>query len=138
MFIYDIAEIFAIDDRLPAKPKPPQKPKPLPLEVRVYNDVPMGNLLAVLPKTRLIFRPADAFLFDLISAFTLLAVLATQRYDNPKLDILALISVSVWLLRTVLRYSNKLARYDLLVNKFLVSKLSEKGAGGKCLFLEIV
>lgn len=126
-FAYDVAEIF--DVRLPKKAASMPDPKPLPLEVRIFNSVPMANLPAVLPKTKLIFRPADALLFDLVSVFSLLAVLASQRFDNPKLDLIALVSVCLWLIRTVLRYSNKLARYDLLVNKFLTSKLSLRGAG---------
>jgi len=129
--VYDVAEIFEIEDRLPPKTLEPEEPPPQPIQIRIFNEVPMANLPAVLPETQLIFRPADAFLFDMVSVLTLLAVLATQRYDNPKLDLIALISVGLWLLRTVLRYSNKLARYDLLVNKFLTSKLSLKGAGGK-------
>eukprot|EP00553_Chaetoceros_curvisetus_P004329 CAMPEP_0204633444 /NCGR_PEP_ID=MMETSP0717-20131115/27182_1 /ASSEMBLY_ACC=CAM_ASM_000666 /TAXON_ID=230516 /ORGANISM="Chaetoceros curvisetus" /LENGTH=209 /DNA_ID=CAMNT_0051651601 /DNA_START=97 /DNA_END=726 /DNA_ORIENTATION=+ len=89
----------------------------------------MANLLAVLPKTKLIFRPADALIFDLVNAFSLLAVLASQKFDSPKLDIIALVSVCLWVLRTFFRYSNKLARYDLLVNKFLTSRISHRDAG---------
>mmetsp|Transcript_26480 Transcript_26480/g.26873 ORF Transcript_26480/g.26873 Transcript_26480/m.26873 type:complete len:250 (-) Transcript_26480:127-876(-) len=127
--VYDIAEIYGIEDRLPPTPEPPPKQKPSNIEIRVFNGVQMANLPAVFPKTRLIFRPADALVFDTVSILSLLAVLASQRFDNPKFDIIAIVSVSLWLLRTVLRYSNKLARYDLLVNKFLTSKLGQRGAG---------
>jgi len=88
----------------------------------------MANLPAVLPKTKLVFRPADAFVFDTISLFSLAAVLASQRFDNPKFDIIAIVSVSLWIMRTTFRYSNKLARYDLLVNKFLKERISHRGA----------
>ena len=115
--VYDAAEIFGVEDRLPPRPSPLQPPDPSPLEVRAYTYVPMANLLAVLPKTRLVFRPADAFVFDLVSLLSLLAVLGSQRFDSPRLDLLAVVSVSLWFLRTFFRYSNKLARYDLLVNK---------------------
>lgn len=81
------------------------------------------------PKTKLIFRPADAFIFDLINITTFLAVLSSVRFDSPRLDFLALISGSLWLLRTFFRYSNKLARYDLLVNKFLTRRISYRNAG---------
>ncbi len=128
-WVYDTAEIFDIVDRLPEKPKPPPEPVPLPLEIRTFDRVPMANLLAVLPKTKLIFRPADALIFDLVNAFSLLAVLASQKFDSPKLDIIALVSVCLWVLRTFFRYSNKLARYDLLVNKFLTSRISHRDAG---------
>ena len=39
------------------------------------------------------------------------------------------ISSAVLLPRTFFRYSNKYARYDLLVNKFLTKKLAHRGSG---------
>lgn len=39
------------------------------------------------------------------------------------------ISSTVLLPRTFFRYSNKYARYDLLVNKFLTKKLAHRGSG---------
>ena len=89
----------------------------------------MANLLAVLPETKLILRPADALIFDAVNVFSLIAVLASQKFDNPKLDLIALVSVSLWFLRSFFRYSNKIARYDLVVNKFLTQKLSNRNEG---------
>ena len=130
--LIEVAEIFGVDDKLPEKLKKKRKKKKtdnLPsLKIRAFTDVPMANLPAVLPKTKLVFRPADAFVFDTISLFSLAAVLASQRFDNPKFDIIAIISVSLWIIRTTFRYSNKLARYDLLVNKFLKERISHRGA----------
>jgi hypothetical protein len=116
--IYDAAEIFDMDDRLPEKHDTPVGQPPM-LEVRAFDGVPMSNLLGVFPKTKLVFRPADALLFDTVSIFTFLLVLGSRRYNSPQLDLLALISVGLWIFRTVIRYSNKLARYDLLVKNFL-------------------
>lgn len=99
------------------------------IEIRNFESVPMANLPAVLPKTRLVFRPADAFLFDLVSFVTFVLVLGSIRLDSPRLDLLALVSVSLWIMRTVFRYSNKLARYDLLVKSFLTSKISHRNSG---------
>ena len=127
--IYEIAELFDIEEKLPKKPDPIVEPDPCKMEIRTFDDVPMANIPAVFPKTRLKLRPADAFLFDLTSVFTLLVVLGSQRYDNPKLDLIALVSVVFWLFRTFVRYSNKLARYDLLVKNFLSSKISHRGSG---------
>jgi hypothetical protein len=127
--VYDVAEIFAVEDQLPKKAEPEPSPELMPLEISVFKNVQLSNLPAVFPKTRLVFRPADAFLFDAISVFTLLAVLASQRFDNPQFDLIAIVSVVLWLLRTFIRYSNKLARYDLLVKKFLTSKLAQRGSG---------
>jgi hypothetical protein len=116
-------------DGLPEKPRDPPKPVRKPLEIRTFEGVPMANLPAVLPKTKLVFRPADAFVFDLVSIVSFLAIAGSLRFDNPKLDLIALVSVSLWLIRTVFRYSNKLARYDLLVKKFLTSKISHRNSG---------
>ncbi|KAI2500339.1 Protein of unknown function (DUF3754) [Fragilaria crotonensis] len=127
--VYEMAEIFDMEHKLPDKFSRMRKPKRPALQIRAFTGVPMANLPAVFPKTRLIFRPADAFLFDLISVLTLILVLGSQRFDNPKLDLVAIISVSLWLFRTVLRYSNKLARYDLLVKNFLTSKIAHRNSG---------
>lgn len=126
---YDFAEIFGVDDRLPEVEDSEPEPGPSPLEIRTFDAVPMANVQAVLPKTKLLFRPADAFVFDLISLISFLAIFSSQRFDSPKLDLLAVVSGSIWLVRLLIRYSNKLARYDLLVNKFLTSKISHRNSG---------
>lgn len=129
-FVYEFADMFDMLEGLPELPKPdPNKNKKNPLEIRAFGGVPMANIPAVLPKTKLIFRPADAFVFDSISIFSLVAILGSQKFNNPKLDLIALVSVSLWVIRTVIRYSNKLARYDLLVKKFLTSKISHRNKG---------
>jgi hypothetical protein len=89
----------------------------------------MANAPAVLPKTKLLFRPADAFVFDLISVLSFAAVLGSQRFDSQRLDILAIVSGTIWIIRTIIRYSNKLARYDLLVKTFLTSKIAHRNSG---------
>ena len=96
--MYDVAEIFEVENRLPEKP--PMEQRKMPLEIRAFSNVPMANLLAVFPKTKLIFRPADAFIFDLINITTFLAVLSSVRFDSPKLDLLAIVSGVLWVLRT--------------------------------------
>lgn len=129
-FVYDFADMFDIEG-LPDLPDPEDEievARP-PLEIRAFAGVPMANLPAVLPKTKLVFRPADAFVFDLASIVSLVLVIGSQRFDNPRLDLLAVVSFSLWLVRTVIRYSNKLARYDLLVKKFLTSKITARNSG---------
>jgi hypothetical protein len=128
-FVYSVAEIFEVEDKLPEFEEPEPDPLPPPLEIRTYDDVPMANAPAVLPKTKLLFRPADAFVFDLVTVLSLVAVIGSQRFDNPRLDIIAIISGTLWIIRTIIRYSNKLARYDLLVKKFLTSKISHRNSG---------
>ena len=86
----------------------------------------MANLLAILPKTNLLFLPADAILFDLVNVVSLSVILASQKTDSAYLDILAVGSVSLCIVRTFVKYSNKQARYDLLVNKFLTSRMEHR------------
>jgi hypothetical protein len=128
-FAYSVAEILDVDDRLPKFEEPESTPRRLPLEIRAFDDVPMANVAAVLPRTKLLFRPADAFVFDLVTVVSFVIVFSSQRFNSPRLDLLAIISVSLWTVRTVIRYSNKLARYDLLVKNFLTSKISYRNSG---------
>ncbi|KAL7549960.1 hypothetical protein ACHAWF_014841 [Thalassiosira exigua] len=132
-WLYEVAQVFDMEDRLP-KPKNNTKANaiddgPMPLEIKAFTDVPMANVQAVLPKTKLVFRPADAIVFDLVSVISFLAVAGSLKFDSPRLDLIALISLTFFAVRTFFRYSNKYARYDLLVNKFLTSKLSHRGPG---------
>jgi hypothetical protein len=126
--ISEFADMFDIEGfEQPEEDK--SEPQTGPLEIRLFEQVPMSNLEAVMPKSKLVFRPADAFLFDTISFATFAIVLGSVKFDNTRLDLIALVSVTLWILRTVFRYSNKLARYDLLVKTFLTSKISQRNAG---------
>ena len=68
-WLYDAAKIFEMEDRLPKPNTEKQRTNkyakedldnnPMPLEIKAFCDVPMANIPAVLPKTKLIFRPAD-------------------------------------------------------------------------------
>jgi len=126
--VSEFADMFDIEGFEQPKEKESkiQKEK---LEIRLFEQVPMSNLQAVLPKTKLVFRPADAFIFDTITFGTFVIVASSIKFDSYRLDLLALISCTFWLLRTIFRYSNKLARYDLLVKTFLTSKISQRNAG---------
>ena len=129
--LYEIADMFDMEGALPPQPQATSQATTTipPIEIRTFEGVPMANLPAVLPKTKLIFRPADAFVFDLISVLSFAAIIGSIRFDNPRLDFIAIVSVGLWLIRTVLRYSNKLARYDLLVKTFLTSKITYRNGG---------
>mmetsp|Transcript_16138 Transcript_16138/g.35633 ORF Transcript_16138/g.35633 Transcript_16138/m.35633 type:complete len:612 (-) Transcript_16138:61-1896(-) len=130
-WMYEVADIFDVADRLPNRTSSAvvEDHGPLPLEIRAYTDVPLANIGAVLPKTKLIFRPQDAVVFDLVSLVSFFAVAGSLRFDSPKLDIIAVASLSFFALRTFFRYSNKLARYDLLVNRFLTGKITHRNEG---------
>lgn len=132
-WVYDTAQVFDMEDRLPPRKNNTQSDafddKPMPLEIKAFYDVPMANIEAVLPKTKLVFRPADAIVFDSVSVVSFLAVAGSLKFDSPNLDVIALVSLVFFAVRTFFRYSNKYARYDLLVNKFLTSKISHRGPG---------
>jgi hypothetical protein len=103
-WMYEAAKIFDLEDQLPSLRMQPQKilgDEREELEIKAFNDVPMANILAVLPKNKLIFRPADAFVFDFVSLATFLATAGSLKFDSPKLDLLALVSVTLFAVRTV-------------------------------------
>jgi len=130
-WMYEVAKVFDMENRLP-QPKNNTQPVdegPMSLEIKAFYDVPMANIEAVLPKNKLVFKAADAIVFDLVSVFSFLAIAGSVKFDSPKLDLIALVSLVFFAIRTFFRYSNKYARYDLLVNKFLTSKLSHRGPG---------
>jgi len=130
-WMYEVAKVFDMENRLP-QPNNNTQPideGPMPLEIKAFYDVPMANIEAVLPKNKLVFKAADAIVFDLVSVFSFLAIAGSVKFDSPKLDLIALVSLVFFAIRTFFRYSNKYARYDLLVNKFLTSKLSHRGPG---------
>jgi hypothetical protein len=139
MKIKKFAELFDLEDSLPSLPFTQQqeaavpgssvRDKKLPIEIRIFKGVQMSNLPAVFPQTKLIFRPADAFVNDLITVLTFAAVLASLKFESTKYDVIALVSFFTWLTRTFFRYRNTIARYDLLVKKFVTSKLTFRGSG---------
>ena len=92
-FVYEVADLFDLEG---LEPKPKTRSKPLPLQIRTFDGTPLANLNAVFPKSKFVFRPADAFVFDLISIVSLGLVVTSQRFDNAKLDFLAIVSVTVW------------------------------------------
>jgi hypothetical protein len=132
-WLYGMSRIFDVEDKLPERVDNENElvddDAPAKLEIRAFNDVPMANMMAVLPKTKLIFRPADALVFDLVSVVSFFALGASLKFDNPRLDLLAVVALSAFAVRTFFRYSNKYARYDLLVNKFLTKKLAHRSSG---------
>ena len=71
---------------------PPPSP---PLEMRLFKDVPIANFEAVLPSSRLVFRPADAVRLDVLSLFSIASALATVRYTALSTRIVAVAAVLV-------------------------------------------
>ena len=89
-WMYDAAKIFDMEDRLPKRKNATSKDiddEMNDIQIRCFNDVPMANIYAVLPKNKLIFRPADAFVFDFVSVATFLATAGSLKFDSPKVRV---------------------------------------------------
>ncbi len=130
-WMYEAAKIFDMEDRMPilknTTTSNDAEDQVEDLEIRAFNDVPMANILAVLPKNKLIFRPADAFVFDFVSLATFLATAGSLKFDSPKLDLLALVTLILFAVRTVSSYNVclmcvliKIATNIFTCNTFLV------------------
>ena len=61
-------------------------------------------------------------MFDAISIISALALLASLKFDNPRLDLIAVVSLSLFAIRTFFRYSNKyVSCIDICINPHLLS-----------------
>jgi len=72
----------------------------------IYFLLKMVNINAVMPKTKLVFRPADALRIDFVSAISLVVIFFQQKFRNTRLDLIALVSVSVWVKEHFRRHLN--------------------------------
>ena len=87
----------------------------------------MANIDALLPRTRLVFRPADALRLDLVTTISLLSALATVKFTSYSAFRVTIVAVLLALLRSLFGYGNALARYQLLQNSFQLNTLSAAG-----------
>ena len=109
----------------PVKPPPPPPPPPdVPLELRVFTDVPMANFGAILPGNRLAVSPAEALRLDVVSLASLLVLLLRFRSGvaSLRVELFAASAVGLWSLRTLLSYRNARVRYEALRLRLLTSK----------------
>ena len=72
--------------------------RPMTLEIRGFDMFLMAKILVDIPETKLELCPSYAFTFDLVSIFTLCAILTSQRFNSPKLDFITIVSVWFWIL----------------------------------------
>lgn len=70
------------------------------------------------------FGGADWLKLDLVSLPALIAVLSSLRFDSRAIDVAALLSVAVFVVRALLAYRNSIVRYELLLNRFLKEKVA--------------
>lgn len=115
--------------------------------LELYRQLPMGSWKVVFPDKLLQFRPLEGLRADLITLLGLAALAAqvvvvvthmfttvhccTQiRFDSLVLELISLVSASVFLTRVVLGYQRMSYRYSNIVNTLLRSNMvaSQQGA----------
>ncbi|XP_024520559.1 uncharacterized protein LOC9655169 isoform X2 [Selaginella moellendorffii] len=108
----------------------------LRLELNTYNNIPVPDLKVVFPNKKLSFRLLDTVRLDLTTIAGLLAFLVNYRFDDllssPSafiLDIVATVSLLVFVTRVSLGYKQTWDRYQLLVSKRLNEKTLASGFG---------
>jgi hypothetical protein len=70
----------------------------------VYRDIPLPSWQVVFPDKLLQFRPLDLLKLDLFGLAGATAVLAQAKYSSLILELVTLVSLSVWGTRMVLGY----------------------------------
>jgi hypothetical protein len=74
------------------------------LPLQVYRDIPLPSWQVVFPDKLLQFRPLDLLRLDLFGLAGAGAVLAQAKYSSLILELVSLVSLSVWGTRMVLGY----------------------------------
>ncbi|KAJ4776812.1 hypothetical protein LUZ62_061069 [Rhynchospora pubera] len=108
----------------------------LPLQLKIYERIPIPDLPVVFPHKKLSFRILDAVRLDLATIIGLLAYLVNYKFESiassPSailLDIVAITSLAILVFRVALGYKQTWDRYQLLVNKTLYEKTLASGFG---------
>eukprot|EP00775_Hariotina_reticulata_P012152 gene12152-12290_t len=95
----------------------------------VYRDIPLPSWQVVFPDKLLQFRPLDLLRLDLFGLFGVGAALFQARYTNIYLELLTLVSLSVWGTRLVLGYMRMGDRYKSIVAQLLAERTVAGGEG---------
>ncbi|CAK9877543.1 unnamed protein product [Sphagnum jensenii] len=106
------------------------------LQLHTYTKIPLPDLKVVFPSKKLSFRVLDTVRLDLATLAGLVAFLVSHRFDDllssPSafaLDVIASISLIVYVTRVALGYKQTYDRYQLLVNRTLYEKTLASGFG---------
>ncbi|KAF6257770.1 Prismane-like protein [Scenedesmus sp. NREL 46B-D3] len=98
--------------------------------VLVYRDIPLPSWQVVFPDKLLQFRPLDLLRLDLFGLAGAAAVLAQARYSSLVLELVTMVSLSVWGTRLVLGYLRMGDRYKSIVAQLLAERTVAGGEGG--------
>ncbi|XP_056160395.1 uncharacterized protein LOC115686996 isoform X2 [Syzygium oleosum] len=106
------------------------------LQVKIYERIPIPDLLVIFPHKRLSFRIIDTVRLDIATVLGLLAYIINYKFEDivssPSaifLDAIAISALFIFLIRVVLGYKQTRDRYQLLVNRTLYEKTLASGFG---------
>ncbi|CAN1160102.1 hypothetical protein LINPERPRIM_LOCUS21896 [Linum perenne] len=106
------------------------------LRLKIYERIPIPDLLVVFPHKKLSFRILDTVRLDATALLGLSAYVINYKFENilasPSafgLDAIAITALIVYVTRVVLGYKQTWDRYQLLVNRTLYEKTLASGFG---------
>ncbi|WIA40266.1 hypothetical protein OEZ86_013640 [Tetradesmus obliquus] len=102
----------------------------LTIQLQVYRDIPLPSWQVVFPDKLLQFRPLDLLRLDLFGLAGVGAVLAQAKYTSLVLELVTLVSLSVWGSRLVLGFLRMGDRYKSIVAQLLAERTVAGGEGG--------
>ncbi|KAJ8898768.1 hypothetical protein K2173_005095 [Erythroxylum novogranatense] len=106
------------------------------LQLKIYERIPIPDLLVVFPHKKLSFRIIDTVRLDVATLLGLAAYFINYKFENilsnPSaifLDVIAVTALIIYVTRVALGYKQTWDRYQLLVNKTLYEKTLASGFG---------
>ncbi|WCJ22563.1 hypothetical protein M5689_004647 [Euphorbia peplus] len=107
-----------------------------PLELKIYQRIPIPDLAVVFPHKKLSFRIIDTVRLDIATIVGLSAYFINYKFENigssPSaiyLDVIAITALIIYVTRVALGYKQTWDRYQLLVNRTLYEKTLASGFG---------
>ncbi|KAG9130458.1 hypothetical protein Leryth_004423, partial [Lithospermum erythrorhizon] len=106
-----------------------------PLQLKIYEKIPIPDLPVVFPHKKLSFRILDTVRLDTASILGLLAYIINYKFvdlSSPSavvLDVIGISALVIYVSRVVLGYKQTWDRYQLLVNRTLYEKTVASGFG---------
>ncbi|KAL6606413.1 hypothetical protein ACP70R_042066 [Stipagrostis hirtigluma subsp. patula] len=120
-----------------------EKAEMLPLQLKIYEKIPIPDLPVVFPHKKLSFRILDTVRLDIATVVGLLAYVVNYKFESlassPSaflLDIVASTALLILVFRVALGYKQTRDRYQLLVNKTLYEKTLASGFGSVYFLLD--
>ncbi|CAN6223426.1 unnamed protein product [Urochloa humidicola] len=133
--------ILYTDDTAQSEKK--DKSEMLPLQLKIYEKIPIPDLPVVFPHKKLSFRILDTVRLDIATLIGLLAYVVNYKFESlassPSaflLDIVAISALFILVFRVALGYKQTRDRYQLLVNKTLYEKTLASGFGSVYFLLD--